>query len=296
MTSFTFTAEQLRLAPPEVRRWAVQEIAQALAAAERPSHDPSQVRAAALAACTEEEALHVFTMIRTNFVLTQVFFELARDAAPGARVPPLHPLNTADILRHTRLAQGDGLIECFNVINEAFRQVRGVAEASLFGFDGHGHVYIHEGTHLSIRRVFEELLKPTPTAPSVQAAEPPVASSAVPQFGTGEQPVRQPSAEDMAGAVRPSSGTFRVYTVPQGPADTPPTSPTPKPEASRSVPPSPQAQTTVTQPAAGAATAGKKPARPRQGKPRARPAVAPATRRTGGPKPARPRIGKRLSK
>src|SRR5579864_9556024 len=102
MTSFTFTAEQLRLAPPEVRRWAVQEIAQALATAERPSHDPSQVKAAALAACTEEEALHIFTMIRSNFVIAQVFFELARDAAPGARVPPLHPLNTGDILRHTR--------------------------------------------------------------------------------------------------------------------------------------------------------------------------------------------------
>lgn len=294
MTSFIFTAEQLRIAPPEVRRWAVQEIAQVLAAAEQPGHDPSQVRAAALAACTEEEALHVFTMIRTNFVLTQVFFELARDAAPGVRFPPLHSINTADILRHTRLAHGNDLLECFNIIDEAFHQIRGVAEASLFGFDNHGHVYIHEGTHLSIRHLFEELLKPTSTAASVQAAKPPPAGSAVPKFGSGEQPVRQPSAEDMAGAVWPSSGCFRVRTVPQGSAVTSPTTPASKPAASRSVPSAPQTQTMTTQPAAVATTVEKVPTRPRQGKPRARSVVAPTTRRTG-PKPARPQIGKRLS-
>ena len=235
MTSFTFTAEQLRLAPPEVRRWAVQEIAQALAAAERPSHDPSQVRAAALASCTAEEALHVFTIIRSNFVITQVFFELARDAAPGVRVPPLHPLNTGDILRHTRLAHGDGLLECFNVINEAFRQIRGAAEATLFGFDSHGHVYIHEGTHLSIRRLFEELVKPSPVATSgaEPTATPPAVKSATSQFATREDTpsnaARPPAAQDFASKVERSTTDLKGQTpLRAAPAATPVANPPPR--------------------------------------------------------------------
>lgn len=192
MTSFTFTAEQLRHAPPEVRRWAVQEIAQALSAAERPGHDPSQVKAAELAACTEEEAIHVFTMIRGNFVLTQVFFEFARDAVPGTHTPPLHPLNTVEMLRHTRLAHADSLLKCFDIIKEAFQQIRRDPEASLFGFDGYGHVYIHDLTHVSIRRLFEDLLKPVPSATSRIAPNPPapVANYAARQsapFETGDQ-------------------------------------------------------------------------------------------------------------
>ena len=164
MTSFTFTPEQVRSAPLEVRRWIVHEIAQTLAAVERPTHDPSQVKSAALAALASEEAAHVFAMIRDNFVLSQVFFELARDAAPGPRGPPLHALNTGDILRHTRLADGDGLIQCLSAINEAFRQVRRDPEATLFGFDQHGHVFIHETTHLSIRQLWEQQLRPVPAA------------------------------------------------------------------------------------------------------------------------------------
>lgn len=184
MTSFTFTPEQLRAAPPEVRRWIVQEIVQALAAAERPAHDASQVQVASLAVCTAEEALHVFELVRSNFLITQVFFELARDAAPGPRVPPLHPLNTGDILRHTRLTHSDGLIECLSAINEAFRQIRRDPDTSLFGFDGYGHVYIHETTHLSIRRLWEQLVRPAPpvTSGAVKGPARQAASFAVPEF------------------------------------------------------------------------------------------------------------------
>ena len=57
MTSFTFSLEQLKAAPPEVRRWVEHEIGAALGALSRFDHDASQVHSSALAACTPEEAL-----------------------------------------------------------------------------------------------------------------------------------------------------------------------------------------------------------------------------------------------
>jgi len=45
MTSFTFSLEQLKAAPPEVRRWVEHEIGAALGALSRFDHDPSQALA-----------------------------------------------------------------------------------------------------------------------------------------------------------------------------------------------------------------------------------------------------------
>jgi hypothetical protein len=77
MTAFTFSVEQLRSAPPEVRRWIEREIAASLTALSKTEHDPSQIHAAALGACTPEEASQVFELIKSNFLLAEVFFELA---------------------------------------------------------------------------------------------------------------------------------------------------------------------------------------------------------------------------
>ena len=157
MTSFTFSLEQLRAAPPEVRRWVEHEIGVALGALGRLDHDPSHVHSVALAACTPEEASQMFESIKDNFMLSQVFFELARETPAGRAAPPLHVLNIADLLRHTRLSDGDRLADCFTAINQIFQTVRNDPEAALFGFDQYGHLYIHESTHHSVRRVWEQL-------------------------------------------------------------------------------------------------------------------------------------------
>ncbi len=57
MTSFTFSVEQLRSAPPEVRHWIETEIAAALSGLNRLELGPSEPHSAELAACTPEEAL-----------------------------------------------------------------------------------------------------------------------------------------------------------------------------------------------------------------------------------------------
>ena len=130
MTSFTFSLEQLKAAPPEVRRWVEHEIGAALGALGRLDHDPSQVHSAALAACTPEEALQMFELVKDNFLLSQVFFELARETPAGRAAPPLHALNIADLLRHTRLSDGDRLADCFTAINQVFQTVRNDPEAA----------------------------------------------------------------------------------------------------------------------------------------------------------------------
>jgi hypothetical protein len=99
----------------------------------------------------------MFESIKDNFLLSQVFFELAREMSVGRSVPPLHALNIADLLRHTRLSDGDRLADCFTAINQIFQTVRNDPEAALFGFDQYGHVYIHETTHHCIRRLWEQL-------------------------------------------------------------------------------------------------------------------------------------------
>jgi hypothetical protein len=182
MTSFTFSLEQLRAAPPEVRRWAEHEIGVALGALSRFDHDPSQVHSAPLAACTPEEALQLFEAIKDNFLLSQVFFELAREMPAGRAAPPLYALNIAELLRHTRLSDGDRLADCFTAINQVFQTIRNNPEAALFGFDQYGHVYVHESTHQSVRRVWEQLF----VADQYAASRPAPLGMTLPHVGPSE--------------------------------------------------------------------------------------------------------------
>jgi hypothetical protein len=190
MTSFTFSIEQVRSAPPEVRRWIERELTAALAVLNRLEHDPSQVHAAALAACTPQEAAQLLEMIKGNFLLSQVFFELARDMPNSHNASPLHPLSVADILRHTRLGDGDRLVDCFTAINQTFQTIRNDPEATLFGFDQQGHVFIHQTTYDCIRQLWEQLF----TAHAPVANGPGPAGFAPPHLGPSEDIVQHPLA------------------------------------------------------------------------------------------------------
>ena len=95
MTSFTFSLEQLKAAPPEVRRWVEHEIGVALGALGRLDHDTSQVHSSALAPCAPEEALQMFEWIKDNFVLSPVFF---RVGTLGMTLPHVGP--SEDIAGH----------------------------------------------------------------------------------------------------------------------------------------------------------------------------------------------------
>jgi hypothetical protein len=157
MTGFYFSLEELRSAPPEVRRWVEREVAASMAALAGPGRQPAGLSEPALAACRPEEALKVFDLIKGDFLLSQVFFELARERPAWPQTAPLHAIGIADLLRHTRVSDGERLFQYFAAINRVFQAVRNDAEANLFGFDEEGHLYIHETTYLSIRQVWEHL-------------------------------------------------------------------------------------------------------------------------------------------
>jgi hypothetical protein len=201
MTSFTFSLDQVKSAPPEVRRWIEHEVTAALAVLSQSERDPSQLHAAALAACTPQEAAETYELIKGNFLLSQVFFELAREM-PGSRgAGPLLALGLADMLRHTRLADGDRLVECFTAINQAFQAVRNDPEASLFGFDQYGQVWIHQTTHDSIRELWQQLFhsqSPTVGGPAMAARGPTLAGFAPPHLGPSEDVAQHTPASPAA--------------------------------------------------------------------------------------------------
>ena len=173
MTSFTFSAEQIRSAPPEARRWMENEIAKALGA-QAHEHDPSRMQASALAATTLDEAIQIFNQISGNFVVAQVFFELARETPLAQGIPSLHGLNLGDMQRHVQLGDGRQLAECLNAITHALQKVRNDSSASLFAHDERGHIYIHETTYRNIRMLREQLVSAnssaTPAGPTEAGA------------------------------------------------------------------------------------------------------------------------------
>jgi len=186
MTGFTFSAEQIRSAPPEVRRWVEHEIASSLAGIAVPTRDPP-LHAAALAACTPGEAAQLFELIKGDFLLSQVFFELGREPPDMPGMAPLHAVAVGDLLRHTRLGGIERLGQYFGAIDQAFRAIRHDPAATLFAFDQQGHVYVHDATCRSIRQLWEQLVAPPPSAVTIDRADGPIpAGFAPPQLGPSE--------------------------------------------------------------------------------------------------------------
>ena len=198
MIRLTFPLEQFKSAPPEVRRWIEHEAAAAFGALNRPVPDPVHSHAPALAACTLQEAAQVYELIKGNFLLSQVFFEFARETAGCGGERPLHSLGLAELLRHTRLADGDRVVDCFTAINQAFRTVRNDPEASLFGFGQYGQIWIHQTTHNSIREVWEQLFHRQPlmaAEPAIAVTGPALAGFVPPHLGPSEDAAQHVPAQ-----------------------------------------------------------------------------------------------------
>jgi hypothetical protein len=152
--SFAFTVDQIRSAPPEIRKWFETEIINALRDAASPR--PETVHSSELAVCSPDEALAVFEFFRNDFATAQVFLEFGREPPLPNSPRPLHAFAIGEFKRKLRLSD-DRLADCFAVINRRFIRLRSEPDAVLLGFDQAGHVYIHEVTHSSIRGLWEKL-------------------------------------------------------------------------------------------------------------------------------------------
>ena len=192
MTGFTFSAEEVRLAPLAVRQW-IEAAVTATLRASIGAHQEAVGHSEELAACSAEEALQIFQMIRQDLAAILVFLELAHEPI-GTASPSIYALDIGEIVRHTRLAV-PRVAQSFVMINQIFQRLRKDPQAALFGFDQANHVYMHATTHRSIRSVWEGL---------VQMGAQPMATATAPiGSAPGLAPPQVETSEDIAAHNRP---------------------------------------------------------------------------------------------
>ncbi|MBX5452874.1 MAG: hypothetical protein K6U10_02935 [Acidobacteriia bacterium] len=155
MVGITLSPEQIRQAPPEVRRWLSAQIASTLGLYEGESLPQPPERH--LVACTLEEARAVLSLIQGHLAVVNVFFELSRD--PVAVLPQgIRVLRLEDMLRHSRLTALDQLLASLEILNNAVQRVRGEPEATLTAVHNEGYCLVADVTARSISILWEEFL------------------------------------------------------------------------------------------------------------------------------------------
>jgi hypothetical protein len=173
MTSITLSPEQIRGAPPEVRRWIEHEIAASLGLEIRAGDGRRQ--SAPLAGCSRDELAAVLQLIQGAFPVVNVFFELGRKGVAFAQ-DRLEAYRLSDVQHHTRLQSPDQVIACLTLIDEALHRVRGATDTSFYGLDG-DYCFIAAQTQQNIRQLWFELIGRgesaglTPSAPGDGALE-----------------------------------------------------------------------------------------------------------------------------
>lgn len=191
MVGLTLSAEHIRAAPPEVRRWLEQEIMRTLGL--QPGHEfAAQAATPVLAGCNVEQAREILLLVQGMLPVVNVFFELGREAG-SIPVRAMRAFRLADILRNSRLHSPQQVIECLDVLSQALRQVLGDAEAAFYGLDNQGHCMIAETTMRSILRLWQEIVARHALQGEEQAA--PVAEPPAPRpepAGAPAQPYRMP--------------------------------------------------------------------------------------------------------
>jgi hypothetical protein len=168
MTGITLTTDQIKNAPPEVRRWIEHEVMTSLGLAAEAPVTAQPTPAAHLVACSVEEAAHVLAEVESTLPAVNVFFEFARPGIAFGQ-PAMLAFRLIDILHHTRLQNIGQVIACLDMINQAFTHVRRDASARFCGFDNEGHVFIAPETQRSIAALWQNVIAKQSAAPG-QAA------------------------------------------------------------------------------------------------------------------------------
>src|ERR1700744_5598831 len=133
MAGITLSADEIKAAPPEVRRWLEHETLRGLGVAPTAPTAPPP-----LVGCNSEEARDMLALVQRMPPVVRVLWELARE---GASVPVhgMRAFRIADIQRHVALAEAQQVIECLDVLISALRRVRGDLEAAFYAVDSTDH-------------------------------------------------------------------------------------------------------------------------------------------------------------
>jgi hypothetical protein len=169
VTGFTFTIEDLKSAPVEVRRWLAGRIEGGLLTLMSAAPTSPPIPAPSLAACTPREVVGIFELLKGDFAATHVLLELARDEPDGDTAAQIHLVNIGVLMRNTRL-DDHRLVSCLRTISRAFQEVRQDPDAMLFGFDQANQIYLHETTYRSIHSLWQELVGQHAPAETTAAA------------------------------------------------------------------------------------------------------------------------------
>lgn len=153
MAGITLSAEEIKAAPPEVRRWLEQEMLRAIGV----QVARAQPAPAGLVGCNVEEARDILNLVQAMLPVVNVFFELGREAASVA-VHGMRAFSIADIQRHVRLQSPDQVVECLDVLTQALRRSRGDVAASFYALDDQGHCLVAEATMRSILRLWQDIV------------------------------------------------------------------------------------------------------------------------------------------
>ena len=154
MIGITLTSEQIRTAPPEVRRWIEREVMASLGQQPRPAEKPHGEH---LAVCSDREAEAVLAQIQGVLPVVNVFFELGRQGAIFGQ-PNIEAFRLLDIAHHTRLPDVTQVVACLDVINQAFSGARGDVTARFCALDREGHCFIALETQQNILRLWHKVI------------------------------------------------------------------------------------------------------------------------------------------
>lgn len=177
MTGITLSAEQIRRAPEEVRRWIEQEVATSLGVQVRATEPQRQIPQ--LVGCGHDELAAVLSLIRGVFPAVNVFFELGRKGISFVQ-GRVEAYRLSDIQHHTRLQSPQQVVSCLDCIDESLHRVRGSTAASFYGTDG-DYCFVATETQQNIRRLWLELIgsgeSASPPAEAAPADEPAIQDS-----------------------------------------------------------------------------------------------------------------------
>jgi hypothetical protein len=161
MVGIVLSEEQVRSAPPEVRRWLYGLMERTL----EPGHDVHYDRGGFhyagddLAVCGPDEVLRLFSAIRGEPLMAELFFRLGRDNYDRAtgRHTPL-PVTTAALVEDLPIVPAQ-LDQALAPLNKVLRGLRGDPQAVLFRRDEAGNYLVHERTQWNIQQLLQHLIE-----------------------------------------------------------------------------------------------------------------------------------------
>jgi hypothetical protein len=158
MIGITLSDDQIRNAPPDVRRWIEHQVLASLGLGAETAPTPAlPAQSAHLVACTPDDAARVLAQINGMLPAVNVFFEFGR---PGVALgqPPVMLFRLIDILHHTRLQNIGQVMACLETINQALAEIRSDPSARFCGFDHEGHCLILPETQRAIASVWQSVI------------------------------------------------------------------------------------------------------------------------------------------